>query len=73
MKCYDKDLWIKGIEKELNNFKRHKTLKVVKAEPWMRVFKAKLVFKRKRDGERKVRCVVQAFKTMLKQGVDFQE
>ena len=73
MKCYEKDLWIKGIEKELENFRRHKTLRVVKAEPWMKVFKAKLVFKRKRGGERKVRCVVQAFKKMFKKGIDFKE
>ena len=48
-------------------------MKVVKAEPWMKIFKAKLVFKRKRSGERKVRCVVAAFKKLLKKGIDFKE
>ena len=38
----------------------------------MRTFKAKLVFKRKRSGERKVRCVV-AFMKILKKGIDFKE
>ena len=73
MASYDKDLWIKGIQKELDNFKRHGTLQAVKAEKWMRIFKAKLVFKRKRSGERKVRCVVQAFKRMFQKGIDFEE
>ena len=73
MNSYDADLWAKGMEKELENFRKHKTLKVVKAETWMKIFKAKLVFKRKRNGERKVRCVVQAFKKMFKQGVDFEQ
>ena len=39
----------------------------------MKIFKAKLVFKRKRSGKRKVRCVVAAFKKLLKKGIDFKE
>ena len=39
----------------------------------MKIFKAKLVFKRKRSDERKVRCVVAAFKKMFKKGIDFKE
>ena len=39
----------------------------------MRIFKAKLVFKRKRSGERKVCCAVAAFKKILKKGIDFKE
>ena len=48
-------------------------MRIVKAEPWMRIFKAKLVFKRKRSSERKVRCVVAAFKKIWKKGIDFKE
>jgi hypothetical protein len=73
MASYDRKLWIEGIKKEIENLKRHKTLRIVRAEPWMRTFKAKLVFKRKRSGERKVRCVVAAFKKILKKGIDFKE
>ena len=36
-------------------------------------FYPKLVFKRKRSGERKVRCVVLAFKELLNKGIDFKE
>ena len=39
----------------------------------MKIAKAKLVFKRKRSGERKVRCVVAAFEKLLKKGIDFEE
>ena len=39
----------------------------------MQIFKAKLVFNRKRSGERKVRCVVAAFKKMFKKEIDFKE
>ena len=39
----------------------------------MRTSKAKLVFKRKRSGERKVRCVVAGLKKLLKKGIDFKE
>ena len=39
----------------------------------MKIFKAKLVFKRKRSGECKVRCVVAAFKKVFKKKIDFKE
>ena len=35
--------------------------------------KAKLVFERKRGGEKRVRCVVQAFKRMFQKEIDFEQ
>ena len=44
-----------------------------KLEKGMRVFKSKLLFKTKADGTKKIRAVVQAFKRMFQQGIDYEE
>ena len=69
----DAKSWRKGLDKELASLAQHKTLKTVKRESWMRVYKNKLVFKNKATGEHKVRAEVMAFKKMLKKGIDFKE
>ena len=69
----DAEAWRKGLQKELTSLAKHETLKPVKREHWMRVFKSKLVFKIKSTGEHKVRAVVMAFKKMFKQGIDYKE
>ena len=65
--------WQQAYEKEMKSIKEHNTLRPVKLEDGMRVFKAKLLFKIKPDGTKKVRAVVQAFKRMFRKGVDFEE
>ena len=69
----DRKLWEEALRKELQSLENHKTLQPVKLEKGMRVFKAKLIFKTKADGTKKIRAVVQAFKRMFEQGIDYEE
>ena len=78
MTAHDAKQWAEANAKELHShLHTHKTVQWVKYEPWMKVYKSRPVYKRKRDHDGKVvrhkaRFTIAAYKRTMREGIDYQ-
>ena len=70
--------WLLAEEEEAASHRHHNTTKLVKREQWMKVYKQRPVYKKKRDehgliDRYKARFTVAAYAKTMKQGIDYKE